>query len=245
MSGRGTPGKSLCSPLQRETPHFLSAFPAPAVLPGSFFIWRLSAFCIAAFWQSLGTCWQIGLCTGSSNREVAARCEISTRGKSPSDRQTHAHIRTHKRRAKREADSQNNSWGLGAKRPNQWCSRLLVESFLLSETKRRLQNAPVEERLHGSARHNTFWPVRPITVCKLHSTAWQQDIDLRQFSEKKYEANKNYLVRWKIQLYYHVSLQFLALRILLAPLDCYNQILAAVKCSTAIVYFFALLYSAV
>lgn len=41
------------------------------------------------FWQSLSTCWQITLCTNSSNCEVDVRCEMSTGGKVSSDRDTH------------------------------------------------------------------------------------------------------------------------------------------------------------
>lgn len=44
------------------------------------------------FWQSLSTCWQITLRTSSSNREVDVRCEMSTRGKVSSDRDTHEGI---------------------------------------------------------------------------------------------------------------------------------------------------------
>lgn len=40
-------------------------------------------------WQSLSTCWQITLCTGSSNWEVDMRCDMSTNTKALSNCDTH------------------------------------------------------------------------------------------------------------------------------------------------------------
>ncbi len=40
-------------------------------------------------WQSLSTCWQITLCTSSSNWEVDMRCDMSTNTKALSNCDTH------------------------------------------------------------------------------------------------------------------------------------------------------------
>lgn len=217
-------------------PHFLSAFLRPAVLLGSFFIWRLLPFVSPHSDKASAPADRSGYAPAPPivklMRNVKCQPEVSLRQTVRRGARIHTHREKEGYEWSRFSKQQLSS---GSKEPKPMMRPLvsIIGSLVRDEE--------TEVRLPGSARHNTFWPVWPITVCKLHSTAWQQDIDLRQFSEKKYKTNQNYLARWRIQLYYYVSLQLPALRTLLAPLDCYKQILAAVKCNTAMVYYFHLL----